>query len=151
MSFILITSSQEYFHVFGSVIIFSSLKRLFEEPETRAVTQDKPYAGKTQNSSALNALTSDPLLSFVERESCVLAVMRLGLWFIWRERHVNREIDSGSIRGDSSLQKDNNSWKRGTRNQYSRSALEHDVLWHSIIPKSCIPLIHPGYNRTHSC
>lgn len=59
--------------------IFSPLKRLFEEPETRAVTQDKPYAGKTQNSSALNTLTSDPLLSFVERESRVLAVMRLGL------------------------------------------------------------------------
>lgn len=101
--------------------IFSLLNRLFEEPETRAVTQDKPYAGNTQNSSVLNALTWDPLLGFVQRKSCVLAVMRLGLWFICRERHVNRQesrqTDSDSTRGDSSLQKDNNSWRRGTRNE----------------------------------
>lgn len=55
-----------------------------------------------------------------QKKSSVLAVMRLGLWFICRERHVNRQerqTDSDSTRGDSSLQKDNNSWRRGTCNE----------------------------------
>lgn len=56
----------EYFNVFASVILYFHL--LFEEPETRAVTQNKPYAGNTQNSSVLNALTSDPLLGFVQQQ-----------------------------------------------------------------------------------
>lgn len=115
----------KYFNVFASVILYFHLffHMLFEEPETRAVTQNKPYAGNTQNSSVLNALTSDPLLGFVQQQkkSSVLAVMRLGLWFICGERHVNRQesrqTDSDSTRGDSSLQKDNNSWRRGTCNE----------------------------------
>lgn len=54
------------------------MNMLLEEPETRAVTQDKPYAGNTQNSSVLNALTSDPLLGFVHKKKQCLGSDAVG-------------------------------------------------------------------------
>ncbi len=99
-------------HICFCFSIFSSLDRLFEKPETRAMMQDKPTsAGNTQNSS-------DPRSS--------PGSLSCSVWFIWRERHINeqesRQTDSDSTRGDSSLQKHNNSWRRGhkTSGQYSQ-------------------------------